>query len=126
MHNLINFFRYAIQNILLKEILQNALIDIIGINTIKEIPVEKVLDYHLGDIVYIGSDSYEISNIGIMNIQLYDLKFPLLGREMSIDDFERVIKEEPEQYLANTFLIEFSVSLVLHTIFNPSSFNSFM
>ena len=62
---------------------------------IKEIPVEKVLDYHLGDIVYIGSDSYEISNIGVMNVQLYDLKFPLLGREMSIEEFEKIIKENP-------------------------------
>jgi N12 class adenine-specific DNA methylase len=73
------------------------------ISSIKEIPVEKVLDYHLGDIVYIGSDSYEISNIGIMNVQLYDLKFPLLGREMSIEDFERVIKENP----SNSHLIKF-------------------
>lgn len=65
------------------------------IESIKEIPVEKVLDYHLGDIVYIGSDSYEISNIGLMNVQLYDLKFPLLGREMSIEEFEKLIKENP-------------------------------
>ena len=66
---------------------------------VKEYLKEYVGDFYkiasTGDIVYIGSDSYEISNIGIMNIQLYDLKFPLLGREMSIDDFERVIKDNP-------------------------------
>ncbi len=62
---------------------------------IVEIPVEKVLDYHLGDIVYIGSDQYEISNIGLFNIQLYDLKFPLLGREIGKEEFERIINENP-------------------------------
>lgn len=38
----------------------------------KEIPVEKVLDYHLGDTVYIGADQYEITNIGLFDIELYD------------------------------------------------------
>ena len=38
-----------------------------------------------------------------MNVQLYDLKFPLLGREMSIDDFERVIKDNP----SNSHLYKF-------------------
>ena len=61
----------------------------------KEMPVERVLEYHLGDIVYLGSDEYEISNIGIANIQLYDLKFPLLGREISKDEFEKMVKENP-------------------------------
>ena len=28
----------------------------------KEIPVEKVLDYHLGDTVYIGADQYDRRN----------------------------------------------------------------
>ena len=39
------------------------------IDQTKEIPVERVLDYHLGDIVYIGADQYEISNIGIKSIK---------------------------------------------------------
>ena len=38
----------------------------------KEIPVEEVLDYHLGDTVYIGADQYEITNIGLFDIELYD------------------------------------------------------
>ena len=61
----------------------------------KEIPVEKVLDYHLGDIVYIGSDSYEISSIGVFDIQLYDVKYPLFGRTMSKEEFELKVKENP-------------------------------
>ena len=73
------------------------------LSSVKEIPVEKVLDYHLGDIVYIGSDTFEISNIGIMNVQLYDLKFPLLGREMSVEELERIIKENP----SNSHLIKY-------------------
>ena len=60
-----------------------------------EISVEKVLDYHLGDIVYIGCDQYEISNIGISYIQLYDLKFPLLSKEIPKEEFERILKENP-------------------------------
>lgn len=65
------------------------------INQTKEIPVERVLDYHLGDIVYIGADQYEISKIGEFDIGLYDLKFPLFGREIPKEEFERKVKENP-------------------------------
>ena len=64
-------------------------------NTIKEIPVEKVLDYHLGDIVYIGANQFEISNIDLFDIQLHDLSFPLLSQEMSIDKFEQILRDNP-------------------------------
>lgn len=65
------------------------------IQEVKEIPEGKVLDYHLGDIVYIGSDQYEISNIGVFDIELYDVKYPLFGRTMSKEEFEAKIKENP-------------------------------
>lgn len=61
----------------------------------KEILVEKVLEYHLGDIVYIGTEQYEISNIGVFDIELYDIKYPLFGRTMSKEEFETKIKENP-------------------------------
>ncbi len=65
------------------------------IQEVKEIQEGKVLDYHLGDIVYIGSDQYEISNIGVFDIELYDVKYPLFGRTMSKEEFETKIKENP-------------------------------
>lgn len=61
----------------------------------KEIPVEKVLDYHLGDTVYIGADQYEITNIGLFDIELYDVRYPLFGRAMPKEEFETKVKENP-------------------------------
>lgn len=61
----------------------------------KEIPVEKVLDYHLGDTVYIGADQYEITNIGLFDIELYDVRYPLFGRAMPREEFETKVKENP-------------------------------
>lgn len=51
--------------------------------------------YHLGDKVYIGADEYEILNIGDFNIVLYDYQYPLFNREMSKEEFDRKIKENP-------------------------------
>ena len=51
--------------------------------------------YHLGDKVYIGADEYEILNIGISNIVLYDYQYPLFNREMSKEDFDKKVKENP-------------------------------
>lgn len=51
--------------------------------------------YHLGDKVYIGADEYEILNIGIANVILYDYQYPLFNREMSKEEFDRKVKENP-------------------------------
>ena len=52
-------------------------------------------EYHLGDVVYIGTLKYEVVDITDTTVKLYDETFPLLNKEMPIDEFERKIKETP-------------------------------
>lgn len=59
----------------------------------EELSVE--YEYHLGDKVYLGADEYEILDIGIANILLYDYRYPLFNREISKEEFDRKIKETP-------------------------------
>ena len=60
-------------------------------------PTEEQYDYqyHLGDKVYIGADEYEILSIEIANVVLYDYQYPLFNREMSKEEFDRKVKENP-------------------------------
>ena len=59
-------------------------------------PIEEYdYEYHLGDKVYIGSEEYEILNIGLFDVVLYDYQYPLFNREMSKEEFERKVKENP-------------------------------
>lgn len=60
-------------------------------------PTEEKYDYqyHLGDKVYIGTDEYEILSIGISNVVLYDFRYPLFNREMSKEEFDRKVQENP-------------------------------
>ncbi len=60
-------------------------------------PEEKEVEYeyHLGDKIYIGADEYEILNIGIFNVVLYDYQYPLFNREMSKEEFDRKVRENP-------------------------------
>lgn len=62
-----------------------------------EEPTEEKYEYqyHLGDKVYIGADEYEILSIGISNVVLYDFKYPLFNREMSKEEFDRKVQENP-------------------------------
>lgn len=62
-----------------------------------EEPTEEKYDYqyHLGDRVYIGADEFEILSIGISNVVLYDFKYPLFNREMSKEEFDRKVQENP-------------------------------
>lgn len=62
-----------------------------------EEPTEEKYDYqyHLGDKVYIGADEYEILSIGISNVVLYDFRYPLFNREMSKEEFDRKVQENP-------------------------------
>ena len=62
-----------------------------------EEPTEEKYEYqyHLGDRVYIGADKYEILSIGISNVVLYDFKYPLFNREMSKEEFDRKVQENP-------------------------------
>lgn len=56
---------------------------------------EEQYEYHLGDKVYIGVDEYEILNISDFNVVLYDYRYPLFNREMSKEEFDKKIKENP-------------------------------
>ena len=62
-----------------------------------EEPTEEKYEYQyrLGDRVYIGADEYEILSIGISNVVLYDFKYPLFNREMSKEEFDRKVQENP-------------------------------
>lgn len=62
------------------------------------IELEKRLPYyefHNGDIVYIGADEFEIRAIDNDRAVLVDTSFPLYTKEMSREDFDRKIKENP-------------------------------
>ena len=69
----------------------NELASIIDKSEEKEVEYE----YHLGDKVYIGADEYEILNIGIFNVVLYDYQYPLFNREISKEEFDRKVRENP-------------------------------
>ena len=62
-----------------------------------EEPTEEKYEYqyHLGDRVYICADEYEILSIGISNVVLYDFRYPLFNREMSKEEFDRKVQENP-------------------------------
>ena len=62
-----------------------------------EEPTEEKYEYqyHLGDRVYIGADEYEILSIGISNVVLYDFRYPLFNCEMSKEEFDRKVQENP-------------------------------
>lgn len=62
-----------------------------------EEPTEEKYEYqyHLGDRVYIRADEYEILSIGISNVVLYDFRYPLFNREMSKEEFDRKVQENP-------------------------------
>ena len=50
-------------------------------------------EYHLGDTVYIGADEYEIAAISDNSVTLFDVKFPLLNKQMEFEEFERKVQD---------------------------------
>ena len=62
---------------------------------VSETTEEYDYEYHLGDKVYIGSEEYEILNIGLFDVVLYDYQYPLFNREMSKEEFDRKVRENP-------------------------------
>ena len=73
------------------------------INDTEEIEYE----YHLGDKVYIGADEYEILSFSEMSVVLYDFRYPLFNREMSREEFDRKVKENPSNdHLQKKVIIE--------------------
>ncbi len=52
-------------------------------------------NFSLGDTVYLGTDEYEIFSYDDSFVQLRDINFPLLGKELSRSDFDRMLQENP-------------------------------
>lgn len=50
-------------------------------------------EYYLGDTVYIGADEYEIASISDNSVTLFDVKFPLLNKQMDFEEFERKVQD---------------------------------
>ena len=60
--------------------------------------LEKRLSYyefHNGDIVYIGTEEYEIRTVNDERVVLVDTSFPLFTKEMERKEFNKKIKENP-------------------------------
>lgn len=74
----------------------------------EESNVEETFEYQyrLGDKVYIGADEYEILNLGDINVVLYDYQYPLFNREMSREEFDRKVKENPSNDHLKTKVIK--------------------
>ncbi len=54
---------------------------------------EQKYEYHLGDVVYLGVDKYEILGITNNIVTLYDPEFPLLNKQLDFDEFEKRVKD---------------------------------
>ncbi len=52
-------------------------------------------EYHLGDVVYIGSEKYEILSFDENRIMLYDYEMPLFNKEFTRADFDEKVRENP-------------------------------
>lgn len=62
------------------------------------VELEKRLPYyefHNNDIVYIGTEEYEIRAINDERVVLVDTSFPLFTKEMTREEFDRKVKENP-------------------------------
>lgn len=52
-------------------------------------------EFNIGDIIYIGTQQYEIRTIDDNRVILVDTSFPLLTKEMERKEFDRKVKENP-------------------------------
>ncbi len=62
--------------------------------------------YHEGDVVYIGADKYEITAFDENAVSLRNAEFPLFGKELSREDFEKKLKENPANDHLKTVITE--------------------
>ena len=51
--------------------------------------------YHLGDTVYIGAQEYELLSFDEKKVVLFDTQFPLFNKELSREEFDNRLKENP-------------------------------
>lgn len=61
----------------------------------KEDEPETKYEYHLGDSVYIGASQYEILSFDENRVMLYDFDMPLFNKELSREEFDRKVRENP-------------------------------
>ena len=61
----------------------------------KEDEPEAQYEYHLGDSVYIGASQYEILSFDENRVMLYDFDMPLFNKEISREEFDRKVRENP-------------------------------
>ena len=61
----------------------------------KEDEPEARYKYHLGDSVYIGASQYEILSFDENRVMLYDFDMPLFNKELSREEFDRKVRENP-------------------------------
>ena len=52
-------------------------------------------EYHLGDSAYIGASQYEILSFDENRVMLYDFDMPLFNKELSREEFDRKVGENP-------------------------------
>jgi len=60
-----------------------------------EIETEVRYEYHLGDTVYIGASQYEILSFDENRVMLYDFDMPIFNKELSREEFDRKVRENP-------------------------------
>ena len=51
--------------------------------------------YHLGDTVYIGTQEYELLSFDKKKVVLFDMQFPLFNKELTREEFDNRLKENP-------------------------------
>ncbi len=56
---------------------------------------QKEYRYHLGDTVYIGTQEYELLSFDEKKVVLFDTQFPLFNKELSREEFDNQLKENP-------------------------------
>ena len=61
----------------------------------KEDEPEARYEYHLGDSVYIGASQYEILSFDENRVMLYDFDMPLFNKELSREEFDHKVRENP-------------------------------
>lgn len=61
----------------------------------KEDEPEAQYEYHLGDSIYIGASQYEILSFDENRVMLYDFDMPLFNKELSREEFDRKVRENP-------------------------------
>ena len=61
----------------------------------KEVEPEAKYEYHLGDSVYIGASQYEILSFDENRVMLYDFDMPLFNKELSREEFDLKVRENP-------------------------------